>query len=295
MRASGDPDRLLPSHRTCVNWPASRQRISPARSPSPTSAAARPRCCAPPPQPRAATRTARSRSRPSPTCARAGSPAPRAAPRAPRRSTGCSSIAGGSRSLRSPASTLEQAVAIARQRLRAAPARRTRAARLEAQHREHVLGRHRDARIDQHRRQASAASSGADSISPMPRISRGRGSRQTGTSAPIRARRLDAAADRRARGGWRAPAAASAAAASDEPPPRPAATGRRLSSVKRPSFRPGTSRGERARGLEHEIVVERAGLPRRSAPRTVERQAPRPARSVSRSADAANTTRLSSS
>ena len=82
--------------------------------------------------------------------------------------------------------------------------------------------------------------SGADSTSPMPRIRRGRGSTQTGTSAPIRRATLcsrgSSSASRLARASRR-----SAAPASDEPPPSPAATGRRLSSVKRPSFRSGIS------------------------------------------------------
>ena len=72
----------------------------------------------------------------------------------------------------------------------------------------------------------------------MPRIRRGRGSRQTGTSAPTPraalSKRGSSSGRRLARASSR-----SAAAASDEPPPRPAATGRRLSSVKRPSLRSG--------------------------------------------------------
>ena len=66
--------------------------------------------------------------------------------------------------------------------------------------------------------------SGADRISPMPRIRRERGSTQTGTSAPIRRatlnRRGSSSGMRLARASRR-----NAAAASDDPPPSPAATG----------------------------------------------------------------------
>ncbi len=80
-------------------------------------------------------------------------------------------------------------------------------------------------------------SSGAERISPMPRIRRGRGSRQTGTSAPVAhaacMRRGSSLAIPFARAMSR-----SAAAASLDPPPKPAATGRRFERAKRPSLRP---------------------------------------------------------
>ena len=64
--------------------------------------------------------------------------------------------------------------------------------------------------------------------SPVPRIILARGSRQTGTSAPM----LRAAAITRASSGailFLAASSRKAAAASEEPPPMPAATGNRLS------------------------------------------------------------------
>ena len=80
-------------------------------------------------------------------------------------------------------------------------------------------------------------SSGSERISPMPRISRGRGSRQTGTSAPVA---RAAAITRGSSSAMRFARARSrmAAAASAEPPPSPAATGRRFDKTKRPSFSP---------------------------------------------------------
>ena len=73
----------------------------------------------------------------------------------------------------------------------------------------------------------------------MPRIMRGRGSRHTGTSAPVtRAASISlgsSSAMRLARASSR-----NAAAASDEPPPTPAATGSRFVRTKRPSLRPST-------------------------------------------------------
>src|SRR5262245_5625015 len=82
-------------------------------------------------------------------------------------------------------------------------------------------------------------SSGLERISPVPRMTRGRGSRHTGTSAPV----ARAACARRASSGARRFARASsrkAAAASAEPPPSPAATGKRFESAKRPSLRAST-------------------------------------------------------
>ena len=102
---------------------------------------------------------------------------------------------------------------------------------------------------------------GGERISPMPRIERGRGSRQTGTSAPVaRAAAISrgsSSAMRLARARSR-----SAAAASAEPPPNPAATGSRFAKAKRPSFNPSTRVGQCPRSLEHEIV----GQDRRTPP-----------------------------
>ena len=106
---------------------------------------------------------------------------------------------------------------------------------------------------------SSGIASGAESNSPMPRIRRARGSTQTGTSAPIRraaiCRRLSPGLIRLARASRR-----SAAPASDDPPPNPAATGRRFSSIKRPSFKSGNFSRQCLPGLEHEIVIQRTGL-----------------------------------
>ena len=97
---------------------------------------------------------------------------------------------------------------------------------------------------------------------------RGRPARRRRSRAPRRSRRGSSSARPLTRASSR-----SAAAASDEPPPSPAATGRCLSS--------GSGRaagrdplGQRARRLEHEIVLDRPRLPPRSGPRTVKRQAP---------------------
>ncbi len=83
------------------------------------------------------------------------------------------------------------------------------------------------------------SSRGLERISPMPRITRGRGSRQTGTSAPV----ARAACMRRGSSSGRRfvrASSRSAAAASLDPPPSPAATGSRFESTKRPSLRPAT-------------------------------------------------------
>ena len=104
----------------------------------------------------------------------------------------------------------------------------------------------------------------------MPRITRGRGSRHTGTSAPAaRAASISRGSSppmRFARASRR-----NAAAASAEPPPSPAATGRRFDSVKRPSFQTLHVLRQRARSLEHEIVADRASG-RRGRPADGERE-----------------------
>ena len=140
----------------------------------------------------------------------------------------------------------------------------------QRERREHVPGRHRDARIDQHRGERRQRERRRQHLADAAHHARPRieADRHVGADrrAPPCSRRGSSSVSRLARASRR-----SAAAASDEPPPRPAATGRRLSSVKRPSLRPGDFGRERARRLEHEIVVDRPGRGRGRAA-TVERQ-----------------------
>ena len=88
---------------------------------------------------------------------------------------------------------------------------------------------------------SAGRASGSERISPVPRMIRARGSRQTGTSAPT----ARAAARNRASPGVISLSRASsrnAAAASDEPPPNPAAAGRFFVSSKCPDLRAGMPR-----------------------------------------------------
>ena len=100
---------------------------------------------------------------------------------------------------------------------------------------------------------SAGSATGADRISPTPRMMRALEARQTGTSAPV----ASAAA---ASAGWSAgmpltrARSRSAAAASAEPPPMPAATGKFFSSRKCPPLRPGTRRAQGGFGLQHQIV-----------------------------------------
>src|SRR5579864_2001467 len=134
--------------------------------------------------------------------------------------------------------------------------------------------------------------SGADRMSPVPCISRGRGSRQTGTSALV-AR----AASRTGVSSSPRPFACarrrSAAAASDEPPPSPAPAGRRLVSVKRPSLRP-SMRAASACAARSTRLSASGPAPDAVGPVTV-RPSCGPTRKASRSPNGANTTRLSRS
>ena len=114
--------------------------------------------------------------------------------------------------------------------------------------------------------------SGADSTSPMPRISRGaRIDADRHVGAGLRATlssRMSPSASRLARASSR-----SAAAASDDPPPSPAATGRRFVEREAAELEAGDSRRERMGGLEHEL--SRSDRPcRRSAPRTMSESGP---------------------
>ena len=119
------------------------------------------------------------------------------------------------------------------------------------------------------RRQMRAA---RDSISPMPRMRRGRGSRQTGTSAPVAGAACEQAriVERKAVG--RA-SSRKAAAASAEPPPSPAATGKRFDQAEAArACKPSTRAAQRAGGLEHEIVGGGRRLPAAVGPSTLERE-----------------------
>ena len=140
-------------------------------------------------------------------------------------------------------------------------------------------------------RPSRGRSSGDDKMSPMPRMMRGRGSRQTGMSAPV----TRAASRSRGSSSERPLAAAmnrSAAAASADPPPSPAPAGSCLSSAKRPSLSPSirsaaarTARNTRlsASGPESDAV----------GPVTV-RPSGAPGQNVSSSPNGAKATRLSS-
>ena len=242
---------------------------------------------------RPSNRTSRSRSRPSPTCGRAGSPAGSRSAASTSAITGCSAIAGASRSLRSlPAQSIKL-----RDRSPACPRRTVDAGAVlspaeRPKRREHVPGRDRHAGIDQHGghlRQDRADRTGSRRC----RASRAAADR----GRPARRRRSRGrrhqAADRRAQCRWRAPAAASAAAASAEPPPSPAATGSCFDSAKRPSLQPLDPLGKRAGGLEHEIVGGLAGGRRGRAVDGRASSAP-PGANVNASPMPANTTRLSS-
>ena len=194
-----------------------------------------------------------------------------ATPRAPARSPAASLMAAGSRSLRLPRRGTRRRPSPSRGSAARSRGTLALAAGLEAEHREHILGRHRDARIDQHRRELRhrqrLGQHFADAAHPRAGADRGRPARRRRSGARPLAAARSSSASRLARASRR-----SAAAASDEPPPSPAATGSRLSSVKRPSFRPGDFGRERARGLEHQIVVDRRRPARRVGPRTVERE-----------------------
>ena len=85
-------------------------------------------------------------------------------------------------------------------------------------------------------RASGGNASGADKISPIPRMIRGRGSRQTGTSAPV-ARAAAATRSSFVGRSFKRASSRNAAAASDDPPPMPAATGSRLVRWKCPARR----------------------------------------------------------
>ena len=136
------------------------------------------------------------------------------------------------------------------------------------------------------------SSSGSERISPIPRIRRGRGSRHTGTSAPVaraaRMRRGSSSAMRFARASSR-----NAAAASAEPPPSPAATGKRFDRTKRPSLSPSTCWASARAALSTRLS---AMSPAACAvgPRTVSVRS-RPGVNINASPRRAKTTRLSMS
>ena len=119
--------------------------------------------------------------------------------------TGCSLIAAGSRSL-APAGEEGQECRRGRRAARVPAPARLRWRPVSTEHCEHVLGRHRDARIDQHGRKRAGPRAAPERTSPMPRITpRARidADRHVGADP---ARRLLQPRDRRARCGWRAPA-----------------------------------------------------------------------------------------
>ena len=131
-------------------------------------------------------RTSQSRSRPSPTCGQGGT-RESAQGRSTSAMTGCSAIAGASRSLRRAVKRRKQRVGARTEANKVRPVSSGADKARRGKCRKHVPGRNRHARIDQHRRQLRQPI-GAERISPIPRIMRGRGSRHTGTSAPVAAR-----------------------------------------------------------------------------------------------------------
>ena len=123
---------------------------------------------------------------------------------------------------------------------------------------EYVLGRERDARIDEHHRELRDANGAGQNFADA---AHRRADADRGTPAHRRrfcARPCECAGHRDFRRLARA-SRRSAAAASAEPPPSPAATGRFLTSVNWPSVRPSTSAAQQTRGLEHQIVGQSAG------------------------------------
>ena len=134
--------------------------------------------------------------------------------------------------------------------------------------------------------------SGLESNSPMPRMMRGRGSRQTGTSAPV----FCAALITRASPGARSLARArqrNAAAASDDPPPIPAATGNVFHKSKCPAARSGTSACSALAARRTRLSASSPASVAVGPDIEIERSSPGVKRSRSRGR--ANTTRLSSS
>ena len=168
---------------------------------------------------------------------------------------GSSSIAGASRSLRSLTSAAHKRGGLPSPLFngRGTGAGGACGQRSRLKCREHVLGRHRHAGIDQHRRQrrqiervgqdlADAAHHARPRIETDRHVGAGRACRLPSAAGSSSAMPLARASSR------------SAAAASAEPPPSPAATGSRFDSAKRPSLSPPIRSASVARGLEHEIV-----------------------------------------
>ena len=150
-----------------------------------------------------------------------------------------------------------------------------------------------DPGIGEHGEQRRAVRAAGPSRSPRPAITRARGARQTGTSAPTARAAARTGARRRRRGRSHAPAPAA-------PPRRRRAAAEprrdRQVFVKRepPEPQPGHALGEGARGAQDEIVVA-AARRRRRRPVDLERQRLRPASKPSQSPQPAKATRLSSS
>ncbi len=87
--------------------------------------------------------------------------------------------------------------------------------------------------------QGNFGKTNGSSVSPTPVMTQAREARQTGTSAPVNCATSTSLESSMARP-LACASSRSAAAASAEPPPIPAATGSTLSSVKLPTFKPGT-------------------------------------------------------
>ncbi len=136
------------------------------------------------------------------------------------------------------------------------------------------------------------STTGADRISPIPLIRRGRGSTQTGTSAPV----ARAASPMRGSPGGSPFALArsrNAAAASADPPPSPAPAGSRLVNAKRPSRTP-SMRSASARAARTTRLSSTAPACPAVGPATASSSSV-PGRNVRRSPNGANATKLSRS
>ena len=217
-------------------------------------------------------------------------PAARAAPPSTSPTTGAQAIAAAVRSLPCSVKHFDQCAGSRRHagKVRAA-------ARAPLEFAEYLARRQRHAWIDQNRRRAAAASSGADSTSPMPRMMRGARIQADRHVGADRRAPQPRGADRRAQDRLRAPAAAA------RPPRRPsrrrcpAATGIFFSSETARLSGRRYARAQFARTrLEHQIVVDRPARRRRTA-RTISSAVGAPGSSVSVSARSAKATRLSSS
>ena len=228
--------------------------LSPERWRAPTSAD-RPQPASGRPRRRhAVSRRGQSRSRPIPTCAPAGSPASARSALSTRATAGLSVIAGGSRSLAWLCRNVNESL-MARRNGGGFRAFALHAAR-GMQGREHVPGGKRDARIDQHRRELRYLQRLRQHLADAAHQPRARieADRHVGAGAPrrleqpriVRLQPVGAREQPQRRGGVRRAAA--------DPRRDRQALGQRETAEREARH----LLGQRARGLEHEIVVGRS-------------------------------------